>query len=175
MVERSVLVRAAAFTGERQLRHGTRRTLVQVHTVANLALGKPVTASVPSGPVFVPARLTDGGTGNLDFFLGYPTMPDPIAVTIDLEEAMEIARVVVHTYAYQDAYESYELWLSSDGEDWRRVADRLAKPAEPSAAVIHDFAPTEARYVRILTHGYKGQVFDSFSKLTEVQVFGAAR
>lgn len=172
-LSQSTLIRAAVFVEGDQTGHGSRLTLVAVDPVENLALGKPVAASVSAGPLFTPARLTDGGTGNLDYFLGYPTMPEPIEITIDLGEPTEFDRVVVHAYTSGSSYESYEVQVSASGVSFTRVGQRLAKPEKIAGNVTHDFPPTTARYVRIVTHGNKGQVFDSFSRITEVQVFRA--
>lgn len=168
---KSTVVRVASFVDGQASGHGSRRTLVKVEPIDNLALGKPVTASVGSGPLLSPARLTDGGIGNLHYFLGYPAMPEPIGVTIDLGEPTEFDRIVVHTYTSGRSYESYEVQISQDGLAYRRVAERLEKPQHLTSRVIHDFPSTSARYVRVVTHGHKGQVFDSFSRMTEVQVF----
>lgn len=173
VLNRTTTVRAAVFGRDGQIGYGSRRTFVMVEPVANLALGKPVTASVPSGPLFSPARLTDGGTGNLDFFLGYPAVPEPIAITVDLEAPRTFDRIVVHSYTNGRSYESYELEVSLDGKMFTRVASRLEKPDPITPRAVHDLPPTRARYVRVLTHGHKGQVFDSFSRLTEIQVFAA--
>lgn len=170
-LEKSTTVRATAFQDSKQLAHGTRRTFVGVHPTPNLALGKPATTNITTGPVRSINRLTDGGTGNLDYFLGYPSEPEPILITVDLGEVMQINEVVLHLFSNGEAFESYVIEISSDGKNFRKVATRLEKPQEPAASVIHDFPKTEARFVRVATHGCKGYVFDSFSKITEIQVF----
>lgn len=167
----SLTLRAAAFVDDQQVAHGSRKKLVHLNPVENLALGKPVTTTVPSGPPFSAARLTDGGTGQLDYFLGYPTEPEPILITIDLQQVVPINQVVVHSFA-NNCYESYEVLVSPDGEHFEKVASRVEKPEELTSEAVHDFAEQPTRYVRIATHGCKNYVFDSFSKLTEIQVFG---
>lgn len=170
-LDRSAIVRAASFLNGAKLGHGSRRTLTRVFPQENLALGKPVTTSATSGSPFSVERLTDGGTGNLDYYLGYPAEPEPIDLTIDLGKAMPINRVVTHAFFNQSNFESYQILVSQDGEQFTPVANRLQKPEHLSASAEHDFPETEARYVRISTHGCKGNVFDSFSRLTEIQVF----
>ena len=170
-LDRTATVRSALFSNDQQVGHGSRRTLVHVEPVKNLALGKPVSTSVPAGPIFSAARLTDGGTGNLDYFLGYLAQPQPIHITIDLEDMLAFDRIVVHQYFNNRSYESYEIQVSRDGKTFQQVAARLDKPAQVTASVVHDFPEATARYVRIVTHGHIGQVFDSFSRLTEIQVF----
>ena len=54
-------------------------------TPGNLAHGKPVSVSAgASQPLFGPQRLTNGATDRFDHFLGYPTVPKPLEITIDL-------------------------------------------------------------------------------------------
>ncbi|MFK7769732.1 MAG: family 20 glycosylhydrolase [Mariniblastus sp.] len=169
-LNKSAVLRAGLFTKGLD-GHFSRKTFVMVEPVENLALGKSVTASVSSGPLFTPARLTDGGTGNLDYFLGYPAEPKPIEITIDLEAETEFNQIIVHTFFNNNAYESYEVQVSKDGTAFTRVAERFKKPDKPAASITHEFEKQNARYVRIVTRGCKSNVFDSFSRLTEVQVF----
>ena len=170
-LQKSATVRAAVFKQGKQLGYATRKTFTSVSPIQNLALGKPVTTSVTSGPIFSSARLTDGGTANLDYFLGYPAEPKPIEITIDLKKVFPVKRVVTHAFFNGNVYEAYEIQISADGKNFRKVADRTKKPPKVTAATIHDFPQTDARYIRIVTRGCKGYVFDSFSKLTEIQVF----
>lgn len=170
-LDRSATVCAALFRDDRPVWHCTRRSFTRVEPESNLALGKPVTASVPSGPVLSAARLTDGGVGNLDYFLAYPTEPEPVAITIDLGEPMPVGRVVLHAFFNGATYESHAVQVSEDGENFTTVAERWERPETPGPSVTHDFDQRTARYVRILTRGLKGYVFDSFSKITEIQVF----
>lgn len=165
-------VRAALFfAGGKQVDHGTRKTFVHVDPVKNLALGKSVTTNVTSGPIRSPARLTDGGTGTLDYFLGYPAEPEPILVTIDLGSDTPINRIVTHSFTNGSAFESYEVLVSKDGQDFTKVADRTKKPEKATSTAVHHFEKSDVRYIRISTNGCKGYVFDSFSKLIEIQAF----
>jgi len=171
VLNQSTIVRAGLFHAGRQIGHGSRRKFVKVEPVENLALNQSVTTSVPDGPVFCAERLTDGGTGNLDYFLGYSPDANPIEITIDLQSEQQVSQIVVHTYQNAESFESYQVQVSSDGDSFETVADRTDKPESPSARIEHSFQPKSARYIRILTHGHKGQVFDSFSRITEVQAF----
>lgn len=170
-LDRSAIVRSALFVDGQQVGHGTRRTLVKVDPIENLALGKSVVSNVTEGPLFSLARLTDGGTGNLDYFLGYPAEPQPVQITVDLGEATAFNRVTLHTFFNGRAYESYEVQVSDDGEVFETVAKRYEKPEKAAAKVAHDFETRNARYVRVITRGCKENVFDSFSRITEIQVF----
>jgi hexosaminidase len=170
-LDESATLRAVCFVDGTQVGHEIRQTFVAVDPVQNLALGKPVTSSVTSGPIFSTARLTDGGTGTLDYYLGYPAEPEPILITVDLGSVTEFSQVVIHAFSTENAFESYEVQTSADGRTFNRVAQRMEKPSNPSPKVVHDIPKTKARFVRVVTHGCKGYVFDSFSKLIEIQVF----
>lgn len=170
----SCIVRAAVFVGSQQIGHGSRKTLVHVVPVANLALGKPVVSSATAGPLHSVARLTDGGTGLLDYYLGYPAEPDPISLTVDLQKLQPVNQVVVHSFGTETAYESYTVHISADGKTFTQVADRTKPSQDNNRVGRHDFASRNIRYVRIETHGCKRFVFDSFSKITEIQVFAPA-
>ena len=63
-----------------------------------------------------------------------------------------------------------------------KIESCAAETKNPNAVcwmffVFHNFQKVQknslARYVRIVTHGCKGYVFDSFSWLTEIPVFSA--
>lgn len=51
-----------------------------------------------AGPIFLAARLTDGGTANLNYFLGYPAERKPIEITIDLKKVFPVKRMVTHVF-----------------------------------------------------------------------------
>ena len=164
-------LRAALFREGRQVGNGLRENFVRVEPLENLALGKPLTSSLTSASPFSLERLTDGGTENLEFYLGYPTQPSPLVVTIDLEQPEEISKVVVFAYTINNSFEKYAVEVSENGEDFHRVGTRLERPEQPERFVEHTFEPRRVRYVRIVSEGNKGYVFDSFSKLVEIQVF----
>lgn len=167
----SAVVRAALFDGDLRVGHASRRTFTAVTPLQNLALSKPVRTSATSGAPFSVERITDGGTGNLDFYLGYPALPDPIVIEIDLEEVKQVSRIVVHAYSVAGSFEKYTVEVSADGEHYTKVASRLQKPEKVENAVQHTFDPTPVRFIRVVSYGNKGYVFDSFSKLIEVLAF----
>ena len=171
MIDKTTVVRAALFKDGKQIGHGSRRTFTAVQPMKNLALGKPVSSSASSGSPFSIERITDGGTGNLDFYLGYPAEPEPIEITIDLEESYSISRITVFAYTISNSFEKYLIEVSADGKTYEEVASRLEKPAKATAFVDHEFSSREAQFIRIKTFGNEGYVFDSFSKIVEVQVF----
>lgn len=165
-------VRAAVFIDGKKTGHATSQTFTKTKPApGNLALGKPVQSSVTSGPVKSIARLTDGGTEPLDYYLGYPAMPKPIQITIDLGTSTPINQVVLHTFQNGSSYEKYQVEVSINGTDFQKVGEQLQPPQKPTSRIEHNFEATRARYVRIVTHGHKNFVFEVFSKIVEVQVF----
>jgi len=170
-LDKTATVRAAMFVGDKQIGHGSRRTFERVEPVENLALGKTVSSSVSSGSPFSIQRITDGGTGNLEFYLGYPAEPKPVEITIDLEKAQSISRVVVVAYTISNSFEKYTIEVSKDRTTFEEVASRLERPEKVTGIVEHKFPSRDVRFVRIKSFGNKGYVFDSFSKVVEVQVF----
>ena len=170
-LDRSVTLRAALFQNGIQVLHDSRKKFRQVKPALNLALGKPASSNRTSGPPFSIGRLTDGGTGVLDYYLGYPAEPKPLHVTIDLGKPVSINRITVYAYFNSRAYESYEVQVSEDGVKSERVAERLKKPEKSTPFVHHDFPARQVRYIKIISHGCKQNVFDSFSRLVEIQAF----
>jgi len=170
-VDRSTIVRAALVADGEQVAHGSRRSLTCVQPVANLALGKPVTSNRTSGSPFSIGRLTDGGTEVLDYYLAYPSEPEPVEITVDLGNTTAINRITVLAFSNGRAYESYRILVSTDGKEFSEVANRVDKPEEATASVDHDFERREVRYIKIESNGCKRNVFDSFSRLVEIQAF----
>lgn len=180
-IDDSTTVRAAAFVAGKQTGHGIRRKFVCVTPVQNLAIGKPVTSSVSSAAPFSVERLTDGGIGNLEFYLGYPAMPKPIDVTVDLEQPTRLNRIVVYSYSYGGSAEKYKVEVSVDGKSFEEVGLYQERPKNPkrttkdsAVPVEHVFSDRDVRYIRVVTKGNHGYVFDAFSKLVEIQAFGAS-
>lgn len=138
----------------------------------NLAFRAKVHASSGmSQPVYGPDRLTNGLLDRFDHFLGFPTQPEPLEITVDLGKAQAIARVVVHETSVGKSHEIYELLVSRDGKAFEQVGSAKKGSRGDATFVEHAFDAREARYVRIATHGCHGLTFPSFSRLTEVQVF----
>lgn len=170
-ISQTTTVRAAVFDDGERVGQIGESLFTHVDPVDNLALGKPVRSSVPSGPHFCTERLTDGGTGKLDFYLGYMAEPDtPAVIEIDLEAATDLNRIVINEYTNGRSYEDYELSLSMDGKRFVKVAQSTAEP-KPEGVAVYKFDKTKARYIRITSKGHHHVVFYSFSKLIEVQAF----
>jgi len=130
-IDRSTIVRAALFENGRQISHDSRRMLTCVTPVMNLALGKPVTSNRTSGSPFSIGRLTDGGTGVLDYYLGYPSEPEPVEVTVDLGESKMVNRITIFAYFNGRAYPSPAECSASLISKWRTPYEEAAKITWP--------------------------------------------
>ncbi len=138
----------------------------------NLALGAGVLASTGgSQPVFGPWRLTNGVTDRFDHFLGFPTNPEPLRITIDLGEPRGVSRIVVHETAVGGSHELYTLRVSADGASYLDVGTTTPQSRGEQSFVAHRFEPRKVRFVQIETRGCHGLTFPAFSRLCEVEVF----
>ena len=138
----------------------------------NLAFRGAVTVSAgASQPVFGPDRLTNGIPDRFDHFLGYPTQPEPLRITVELREPAVVARVVVHERAVGESHEVYDLLVSVDGATWARVGGAAKGTRGDRSFVEHRFEPRQVRYLRVATQGCHGLTFPSFSRLSEIQAF----
>ncbi|MDF1837586.1 MAG: family 20 glycosylhydrolase [Planctomycetota bacterium] len=140
--------------------------------LGNLAFGAHVSASKGScQPHFSPARLTNGITARFDHFLGFPTQPTPLDITVDLKAPTDLARIVVYEDATQDSFEEYELLVSLDGETFEPVGQTEKGSRGRNTHVEHSFKSRQVRYILIRTRGCQDLTFPSFSRLSEVQAF----
>lgn len=138
----------------------------------NLALGAEVRASTgASQPVFGPWRLTNGVTDRFDHFLGFPTNPEPLVITIDLGEPRGVSRIVVHETAVGGSHELYTLRVSADGASYLEVGATTPASRGEQSFVAHRFEPRKVRFVQIETRGCHGLTFPAFSRLCEVEAF----
>lgn len=143
----------------------------------NLAYRGPVSVSAGEHqPHFSPARLTNGITDRFDHFLGFPTIPEPLELTVELLHPAPapptVGRVVVHETAVGDSYELYELFVSGDGgATWTSVGETAEGTRGEATFVEHRFDPRPVSHVRVVTHGCKNLTFPSFSRLCEVEAF----
>ena len=124
-----------------------------------------------SQPVFGPDRLTNGIPDRFDHFLGYPTQPQPLEITLELRVPASVGRVVVHERAVGQSHEIYGLHVSVDGSSWQQVGTSGKGTRGEQSFVEHRFEPRTVRYVRIVTQGCHGLTFPSFSRLCEVEAF----
>ena len=141
-------------------------------TAGNLAHGKPVNVSTgESQPQFHPQRLTNGATDRFDHFLGYPTVPEPLEITIDLGKEHDISRVEIFEAAVGKSWEKYELASSTDNKTFTPIGKTEKETRGEKNSVTFKMDSRKARYLRIQTHGCQDLTFPSFSRLCEVMVF----
>lgn len=141
----------------------------------NLALGRWVIPSAgASQPHFGPQRLTNGITDRFDHFLGFPTMPEPLRIAIELDGVHEVDRIVVHEGGVGESYELYRVEVSADGAHFETVGEAVQGTRGSESFVEFRFEARPVRVVRIVTRGCKQQTFPSFSRLVEVEVFAAS-
>lgn len=137
----------------------------------NVAFGKMVRVSAGQHqPYFSPARLTNGVTDSFDHFLGFPTKPEPLEITIDLEGAHHVSEVTVYETAQRGSWESYEVFVSKDGEAFESVGKSKKGGRGEGQSVTHKFESRDVSVVKIVTNGCEDLTFPSFSRLCEVIV-----
>jgi hypothetical protein len=135
-------------------------------TVVNLALNRPVTAS--SAQEGNPgSRLTDN---NLNADSRWSAQTYPQQVTIDLGLVRSL--VQIEAFPYEDRAYKYTVEISRDGLSFTRLVDR-SKNTQTGASLTDLFAPTEARYVRLIVTGASGYTGDWIS-FREIKVLGSA-
>jgi len=141
-------------------------------TPGNLAHGKPVSVSAgASQPHFGPQRLTNGATNRFDHFLGYPTVPEPLEITIDLGEVRSIGRVDIFEAAVGKSWEKYEVACSTDKRTWKPIGRTEEGARGETNKVSFTCTSCNARYIRLRTDGCQDLTFPSFSRLCEIMVF----
>jgi hypothetical protein len=109
-------------------------------TVANLAAGRPVSAS--SSQFLLPAARSVDGDPATRWSSGWS---DNQSITVDLGAARTVGRVVL---SWEAAYaRSYRIDVSTDNATWRTV---LSTTAGDGGVDNEDFPATTARYVRVV-------------------------
>ncbi|HET9142815.1 penicillin acylase family protein [Actinophytocola sp.] len=111
--------------------------------IANLALGRPVTASSTESGLFYSLPARNAVDGDPDTRWG-SRFSDPQSITVDLGTAAPVGRVILR---WEAAYgRAYRIEVSADGASWRTVASTtVGDGGEDNVA----FAPTQARFVRM--------------------------
>ena len=132
------------------------------------------------------AMLVDGKTNT-----GWSTNPydvetdkyKPVSITLDLEQATEIGRVVlVPIQSGKNFPVTYTVRVSLDNQSYTEVAKSQGNPAVHKQSNVHDFTPVQARYVQIcVSERYAvestgaGQSSDGLLvQLSEVEIYGKA-
>ncbi|MHC4406985.1 MAG: HzsA-related protein, partial [Planctomycetota bacterium] len=117
---------------------------------ASLTTGKPVTCSTAIAQY--PAHFAnDGRAGDTNRFWGMDVAGgDPAWWQVDLEEPIDVGRIVVVGYYGDDRYYGFTVETSLDGNTWEMVADRRDNKA-PSTAGGYTcrFKQRKVRYIRV--------------------------
>ncbi|MGW7616537.1 discoidin domain-containing protein [Streptomyces antimycoticus] len=136
---------------------------------ANLALGRPVTASGAHGS-YPASNITDGSQSS--YWEG-PTGSFPQWVQVDLGNKADIDEVVLKLPAsWESRTEGVRVQASADGQNFTTVVADAHKDFSPSSGnTVALDVTAEARYVRVQVTGNTGW---NAAQLSEVEVRGEA-
>ena len=102
--------------------------------------------------------------------------PCPCWFQVDLGEVKQINKIHIYPYWGDNRYYQYYLEASTDGREWKKVADASRKTEpETEKGSIYEFAPVKARFVRVtftFNSASIANVENTFAHLVELQVFG---
>jgi len=126
-----------------------KNTAIQMNAPGNLALGRPVTTTVPQETDKAPERAVNGILARDDGWWGAAS-ETPKAIQVDLGAPQSIDTVRAIFYWDGTRYYQYAVEGSVDGAAWTVLAD-ATKNTTPStsAGYVHTFAAAQARYVRL--------------------------
>ena len=129
----------------------------------NLAYMKPASASSQNGDGSGPEKTVDGNTKDTRWESIWQS--DDENLTIDLENTYYINKVIVY---WENARATeYDLQVSMDGEQWTTVKTVTDSPVGGETV---EFAPTDARFVRIQG---KHRLMEAYGySIYEVEVYG---
>ena len=116
----------------------------------SLTTGKPVACSFSLGP-YPPHLANDGRKADTDRYWATDVTRDKDAWwQVDLEEPVEVSRVVVVGYYGDERFYDFAVETSLDGQEWKMAADRRNNK-EPSTADGYtcSFEPRSVRYIRV--------------------------
>lgn len=146
-IDKSATLVAGLFVSGKRVGELWRQVFNSVAVVKNLTTGKPVTASgVEAG-----CQAENAVDGIVELQRAWWAGPYPQWLQVDLTQVYKLGSAEV--FPYWDGGRSYQytVELSMDGKAWTKVVDLSAntKPAKPEGD-HHTFAPTSARYVRVI-------------------------
>ncbi|MBR5840906.1 MAG: discoidin domain-containing protein, partial [Victivallales bacterium] len=139
-------------------------------TGPNLLLKQPVTFGSEQEQDHAPERAVDGLIGKWD---GWHTDKCPTWLQVDMQRVAEIDTVRAIFYWDGSRTYSYNIEISEDGKDWKRVADVPDnKQLSNAQGFTHKFPATKARYVKInITKGWAGR----YVHLVELEAYAAGK
>ncbi len=149
-----------------------KNSAVQMNHPGNLALGRPVSTTVPQETDKAPERAVNGVLDRNDGWWGARS-ETPKVFTVDLGASQSIDTVRAIFYWDGTRYYQYAVEGSEDGAQWTVLAD-ATKNTTPSTSLgyIHTFAPVKARYVRL--NDIRNSANPS-CHLTELEVYAAGQ
>jgi hypothetical protein len=138
--------------------------------VVSLSTGKPATCS-HALPGFTAELANDGRSCDVDSYWATDVakQPGPAWWQVDLEQSVEIGRVVVVGYYGDKRSYGFTVETSVDGVAWSMAADWRGN-TQPAAEAGYEccFEPRQARYVRVTQYENSA---NSGRHLVEVQVY----
>jgi hypothetical protein len=118
-----------------------------INKSSNIALNRPVSATLNQEDDHAPKFLTDGAVGNdSGFWVG----GSPVEMTVDLEAIRSVAAAHVYFYADGGRYYQYRIDTSIDNKTWKLAVDKtkdtsVSKPE----GFLNAFEARDARYIKL--------------------------
>jgi hypothetical protein len=118
-----------------------------INKSSNIALNRPVSATLKQEADRAPKFLTDGAVGNdSGFWVG----GSPVEMTVDLESVRSVAAAHVYFYTDGGRYYQYRIDTSVDNKTWKLAVDKtkdttVSKPE----GFLSAFEARDARYVKL--------------------------
>ena len=139
-------------------------------TGPNLLLKQPVTFGSDQEQDHAPERAVDGLIGKWD---GWHTDKCPTWLQVDMQRVAEIDTVRAIFYWDGSRTYSYNIEVSEDGKEWKRVADVPDnKQVSTAQGFTHRFPAVKARYVKInITQGWGKR----YVHLVELEAYAAGK
>ena len=139
-------------------------------TGPNLLLKQPVTFGSDQEQDHSPERAVDGLIGKWD---GWHTDKCPTWLQVDMQRVAEIDTVRAIFYWDGSRTYSYNIEVSEDGKEWKRVADVPDnKQVSTAQGFTHHFPAVKARYVKInVTQGWGKR----YVHLVELEAYAAGK
>ena len=118
-----------------------------INKSSNLALNRPVVASVKQEGNHEPKFLTDGAVGNAS---GFWAERAPVEITVDLGSVRNVAAAHVYFYADGGRYYQYRIDTSIENKTWKLAVDKTKDTTVSKAeGFLTPFDAREARYVKL--------------------------
>lgn len=118
-----------------------------INQAMNLALNRPVTASVKQEGDHAPKFVTDGDAGNES---GFWAERAPVEIVVDLENVRSVAAAHVFFYNGDGRYYQYRIDTSVDNKTWKAAVDKTAdSSASKAEGFLNAFEARDARFVKL--------------------------